>query len=285
MITIRTSQKITLARWAYFGLTGIRRLLGLSSMVQAKRNGMRWHLDLQEGIDFSIYVLGAFEPKTVRLYEQFVKPGDVVLDIGANVGAHTLPLARLVGDKGRVIAFEPTDYAMQKLLANIALNPSLIQRIEAHQVMLVSSSGDAVETGLYSSWPLVARGNVHKKHQGRLMATTGAASSTLDQWVKTYHVDKVNFVKLDVDGHEYSVLAGGRQTLGQYKPIILMELEPCLYDDEPANFDGLLQIVDDLGYSLRDVNTGKSLPNDPHILRQLIPDGASRNVLAAVSFP
>jgi FkbM family methyltransferase len=285
MITLRTSQKITLARWAYFGLTGIRRLLGQPSIVQTKRNGMRWHLDLQEGIDFSIYLLGAFEPRTVRLYERFVKPGDVVLDIGANIGAHTLPLARLVGDKGRVIAFEPTDYAMQKLLANIALNPSLAQRIEAHQVMLVAGSGDALETGLYSSWPLVARGNVHKKHQGRLMATTGATSSTLDQWVKTCHVDKVDFVKLDVDGHEYSVLAGGIRTLGQYKPIILMELEPCLYNDEPAHFDGLLQVVGDLGYSLRDVNTGKLLPNDPHVLRKLIPDGASRNVLAAVSPP
>jgi hypothetical protein len=55
-------------------------------------------------------------------------------------------------------------------------------------------------------------------------------------------------VKLDVDGHEYSVLAGGTQTLGQYKPIILMELEPCLYNDEPA-----LQVMGDLGYPLRDV--------------------------------
>jgi FkbM family methyltransferase len=54
-----------------------------------------------------------------------VKPGNAVLDIGRNIGAHTLPLAHLVGPHGRVIAFEPTAYAIRKMRANIALNAGL----------------------------------------------------------------------------------------------------------------------------------------------------------------
>ena len=61
---------------------------------------INWRLDLLEGID----LLGSFEPLTVRAYRGIVRPGDTVLDIGANVGAHTLPLAQLVGETCRVIA-------------------------------------------------------------------------------------------------------------------------------------------------------------------------------------
>ena len=122
---LSTAQKIRIARVLSGGVIGLRRTLGLPSEVTTRRGGVRWRLDLTEGIDLSIYLLGAFEPATVKLYRRLVKPGDVVLDIGANIGAHVLPLAVLVGDAGRVIAFEPTRYACRKLQANLALNPRL----------------------------------------------------------------------------------------------------------------------------------------------------------------
>ena len=92
-----------------------RRLVGGGPELVTSRQGLTWQLDLREGIDLSIYLLGRFEPSTVRCYTRLVNPGDVVLDVGANIGAHTLPLARLVGEAGRVIAFELTRYAFLKL--------------------------------------------------------------------------------------------------------------------------------------------------------------------------
>ena len=89
--------------------------------AEFKRGGLRWMLDLDEGIDFSIFLLGSFEPDAVRCFEKRIKPGDVVLDICANIGAHTLRLARLVGSSGRVLAFEPTIYAYAKLRSNLEL--------------------------------------------------------------------------------------------------------------------------------------------------------------------
>src|SRR5688572_20988587 len=103
-----TAQKVGLAKMASRVVLSCRKLLGRPAQAQFVRDGIRWQLDLREGIDFSIYLLGSFEPATVRAYRRIVKPGQTVLDIGANIGAHTLPLARLVGPGGRVIAFEPT---------------------------------------------------------------------------------------------------------------------------------------------------------------------------------
>ena len=97
---IKTKQKILLARWVQLLVMAARRLAGRGPSTQVTRQGIRWAQDLREGIDFSIWLLGSFEPETVRCYQRLIRPGDVVLDIGANIGAHTLPLARAVGPSG-----------------------------------------------------------------------------------------------------------------------------------------------------------------------------------------
>ena len=149
---LSTIQKINLAKIAYYLVMTVRRLLRRTSQqIKVTRRGIQWCLDLREGIDFSIYILGGFEPSTLRLYNGLVKTGDVVLDIGANIGSHTLPLAKLVGNKGHVYAFEPTDFAFRKLNNNLQLNDALIERVTVFQQMLVFDKNTAIENELFSS--------------------------------------------------------------------------------------------------------------------------------------
>src|ERR1700732_2573671 len=114
---LTTRQKIALARTVQRPVIAWRGLATLGPVTTVRRRRVRWTLDLREGIDFSIWLLGAFELATVRAYERIVRPGDTVLDIGANIGAHVLHLARAVGAEGKVWAIEPTDYAINKLKA------------------------------------------------------------------------------------------------------------------------------------------------------------------------
>ena len=280
MITFKTAHKMALARVASSCILFIRKLRGLSSHAIVKRGGIWWSLDLSEGIDFSIHLLGGFEPNTLNLYRNILKPGDTVLDIGANIGSHTLPLARIVGETGRVIAFEPTRYAIGKMSANIGLNKELANRISVNQIMLVSNEGDTLESEIYSSWPLFEPSkNVHHEHLGKLMNTDGAVAMTLDQAVKQLQIEKINFIKIDVDGHEYSVLKGGKETLLTHRPKILIELAPYLFDPESRQFEHMMDLFLTLGYSLYDADAGKPLSMNPDQLRALIPVGGSRNVL------
>ena len=167
---LKTSDKIFIARLLSATIKAVRILLGKSDKAMVKRRGIRWSLDLNEGIDFSIYLIGSFEPRTLRLYRKIIKPGQTVLDIGANVGSHTLPFAKLVGNSGRVVAFEPTAFAYGKLVVNIALNPELSQRIIPRPAMLVNGSQATLEPCLFSSWPpLENSSDLHEEHKGRLM--------------------------------------------------------------------------------------------------------------------
>ncbi len=174
MITLKTIHKIKIARIACSTIRCFRKILGLPDHVTVHRGGFWWHLDLIEGIDFSIYLLGGFEPLTLNLYRKFVKSGDIVLDIGANIGSHTLPLVHLVGETGKVFAFELTRYAFDKLNKNISLNSNVMGRISVSQVMLVANECENLENEIYSSCPLFGNPqDLHGEHRGRLMDTSG----------------------------------------------------------------------------------------------------------------
>jgi FkbM family methyltransferase len=278
---LSTSHKITIARGLSATVLLVRSLFGLPAKVVATRRGLTWSLNLKEGIDLAIYVLGGFELRTLRRYAQLIKEGDVVLDIGANIGAHTLPLAQLVGASGKVFSFEPTAYAYAKQQTNIALNPSLVSRISAHQMMLMATDSAPLPESVYSSWPLEAADDLHSEHHGRLMETHGSVTGTLDSFVRNAGIKHIDFIKLDVDGNENDVLAGAKAVLIKSRPKIMLELAPYVYGADPHKFDELLDALWSMGYQISDMATGRVLPQNSAAIRAIIPEAGGLNVLAS----
>ncbi len=278
---LSTSHKIRIARTLSGLVQFFRKCIGRPTRVIVTRRGVTWALDLSEGIDFAIYVLGGFELRTLRAYESIIKDGDTVLDVGANIGAHTLPFAQLVGSQGKVVSFEPTAYAFEKQKTNISLNPRLANRIEARQMMLVAHDGAPLAESIYSSWPLETAQDLHQKHHGRLKTTTGATRGTLDSFFRTSNLKNIHFIKLDVDGNEPDVLSGARNMIAEFKPRIMLELAPYVFDEHPERFDQMLEQLWRLGYQISDVGRARSLPQSPDGIRKLIPLGGCMNVLAS----
>lgn len=275
---MNTRTKLRIARALYWMLTGLRRLVGRTDSTQVTRHRIRWQLDLREGIDLAIYLFGYFEYETVRAYRRLLKPGDIVLDIGANIGAHALPLARCVSPTGKVIAFEPTAFAFNKLRQNISLNPPLANLIRAEQVMLVDSDNAQIEPRLYSSWQIHdAAADTHPKHGGRLMDTTGAQNMTLDRYMTEHKPGAVSLIKMDVDGHECQVLRGAHELLRRDKPILLMEIMPYGLEEHGDSLEKLFEILLPLGYRLFRLD-GSPLYAD-HRLVHHIPTAGGINVI------
>lgn len=278
ILTTRT--KIALAALAYRAIAAGRAIVGKDHCADVRRGGIKWSLDLREGIDFSIFLLGAFERSTVVTLQRLATPGSVVFDIGANIGAHTLGLARSVGPAGRVFAFEPADFAFAKLKRNLALNPELESRTQALQILLAADPSAQLPQMIYASWPLLVTEPVHPKLRGRLLATSNARVDTLDRFVEREGLARLDLIKINVDGHEYPVLKGGARTLARFQPTLLMELSPYVHDEQVHGFGALVTLLRDAGYSLQDASTGKLLPLQADELQALIPDGAGINVVA-----
>lgn len=277
---LTTRRKIALAGLAFRAVRAARRAAGLSTQGTFTRGGLRWHLDLHEGIDFAIFLFGSFERSLVRAARRHLRPGQTVYDIGANIGAHTLPFARAVSPGGKVIAIEATLYAFEKLQRNLAANPSCASAVAALHTMLTARDGEGKEAAIPSSWPLAHDGlhgtdSRHAVHGGIAHPTGDCPALSLDSLIRTHALPPPDWMKIDVDGHESEVLAGARQTLQVHRPGVFMELAP---DYQRGPFEDLLTLFQNLGYSPHTLS-GRRLPGDPRLLRQSIPPGASRNVL------
>lgn len=281
---LSTRQKIALARAARAPIVAARRLAGSGDFAVVRRGGIRWSLDLREGIDFAIYLFGVFERSTRAAYRRLLREGSVAVDIGANMGAHTMPLAACVGASGRVLAFEPTRGAFDRLARNIALNPTLAPRITAAQVLLVERPDAALEPAIAASWPLAAAADgAHPLHRGVLLSTAGASAATLDDALASRGIKRVDLIKLDVDGHELDVLAGGRLVLARERPAIIMEMSPYTLEERGQSMSTLVEMLAGLGYRFSDLR-GRPFADTTAMIRS-IPAGYSINVIATASRP
>jgi FkbM family methyltransferase len=280
---MKTAHKMAAARIAYYAVRGVRAMMGRTDRQIAVRDGLTFDLDLAEGIDFSIYLGGMFERNTALALGRLVKPSSLVLDIGANIGTHTLRLARQVGPQGRVLAFEPTEFAFRKLRRNLDLNPALASRVDAFHCFLAESDDAAVPDAIYSSWPLVGGTNLHAKHLGHEMLTEAARALSIDGILARYPGRGVQLVKLDVDGFECQVLRGATKLLREARPIFVMELAPYVLEERGASLAELLSFFVPNGYSLFAEQDERPLSSNANDLKSLIGDGASINVIARVS--
>lgn len=278
MFGIPTSIKVKIAKLISAVLTKFRSVFGLPSILKAHRRGIYWLLDLQEGIDLAIY-LGVYEVETLDALSRVIKPGYVALDIGANIGALTLPMAKYVGSSGKVIAFEPTAWAFEKLQRNVLLNPTLSKKIKLENTMLLESS-QVTPNLVYSSWSLSEKEDekTHPKHKGRLMPTDGANAISLDEYVEENSLGKVDLIKLDVDGYELAVLEGAKHLLSRDRPHLILEIAPHL-QEEREGLSELLAKLKNLNYRLVNLKSDSPLPFDSEKLGKICPKNGSINVL------
>ena len=277
---LTTKRKVFLAGLSQKLIANVRSTVGKGDKVNVRRRGLRWELDLSEGIDFSVFLVGAFEHSTAKTLARLVRHGDVVLDIGANIGAHTLGIAKSVGSSGKVFAIEPSDFAFTKLLRNLSLNPELENRVHASQLFFSDGAITSPPREIHASWPLQSDASVHPKHRGRLVSTGNAKIETLDCFLRRQELTRLDVIKIDVDGHEVPVLRGGFETLCRFRPILVMELAPYLHEETNNRFAELVELLKTSGYSLQNADNGKPVPLDVDQLQAFIPDGASMNVVA-----
>jgi FkbM family methyltransferase len=277
---MKTKNKLKLAAVVSRFVRLARSVRGLGDNAIVRRHGIVWDLNLREGIDLSIYLFGRFEWPVGKALERHLRPGGTCIDIGANIGAHALPMAQAVGVKGLVLAFEPSDFAYPKLLRNLELNEELSRVVVPSQSFL-SDSTRSESPDVYASWPVVRSRNEqrHLLHGGRKTSVERSCLITLDKALEDKDLTRLDLIKLDVDGNEFEVLQGARAVLDEFGPKILMEIAPYVHEEGDHSFDDLLSLLLHAGYALRDLS-GKRIEMDEASIRNSVPRGEGINALA-----
>ncbi len=268
-----TRLKLGLARWLY---RLARLFVGRRRTI--RRRGITYEVDLAEGFDLSLFVFGVFQAHVTNR-ERFSLPGDAtVFDVGANVGTAALPLAQAL-PSGTVYAFEPTDYAFGKLTRNLELNPELAPRVVPVQLFLSDRESEEPGIEAYASWRVDRRHqDAHRLHGGRRCPAAGVGATTLDAFCRRHGVERVDFIKIDTDGHEYRVLSGARRTVEACLPFILFEAGLYLLEENGVEFEAYDDYFSSLGYRLIHSQNGRPVNRETY--RAEIPWKATADILA-----
>ena len=213
-------------------------------------------VDVTLGNDNSLclYVCGSFEPNEFAFLDHVLHPGMTFIDVGANDGYYTLFAARRVGSIGRVVAVEPSSRECVNLKRNIARNR--LDNITVLPVALGSACGVA---------DLRLAHRVHSGHNtlGKF-AHDGVLAErfqrvdleTLDKVATDLELERVDFVKIDVEGAESSVVHGARHVLTALRPTLLLEINDNALRAQSTSGEALLATLrGDFGYDILTFST------------------------------
>jgi len=192
-------------------------------------------------IGAKIIYTGDYESPLKKIFRSMIKKGDHVLDIGANIGFHTLYFAELVGSSGIVTAFEPVPVNYKALSNNIKLNK--VQNIVAKNIAL----GTKNET-------ITIRADENSDNPGSYNLFDKQGNVTIECRIGDEIVaenESVDFIKIDVEGYESFVIEGLIQTITKHKPVIIFEYDKAYHQKTNLPENHIFLMLSELGYSFQ----------------------------------
>lgn len=209
-------------------------------------NSIKYELDISDLMDWFVY-FGFSEISKNKLFD-CMHENDFIVDIGANLGEITLNSAKITGENGRVYSFEPGKNNFKKLQRNVSLNNH--KNISVYNCAI----GDRIGFG-----------NEFVRDEFNSGMNTVDFSSekgeftviTLDHFIEANKIEKLNLIKIDTEGFEQKVLAGGENTIKKFKPVLFIEIDDKYLKRNNTSPVELLNNIKRLGYDYINAETGK----------------------------
>lgn len=202
----------------------------------------------------------SFEYSTFELFSNHLNPGNVIIDIGANIGVHSIFFSKLVGKNGQVFSFEPEGKTFLLLQQNLQLNNC--ENVHISNIALSNKNGFVELCGHESGFSDADGGDPYKfikqmadENKGD---TVGLVKSVrLNDIPEINSLDKIDFIKIDVEGAELLVFEGAKQIILKYKPVIIFELEGAYtkrFNYKPYQ---VFVLLNELGYEMEEYEKGQ----------------------------
>ncbi len=217
---------------------------------------MPWVADLLIGvwpaneISRVLFVTGHYEPNELFWMSEELTNGMTMIDVGAHMGLYSMIASKLVGESGVVIALEPSAREFHRLAFHVTLND--LQNVRCIQVAASDRSGDA---------RLRIAGEWNSGHNTiatlfnptvRIAGEEGVRTQTIDTLVAAQRLERVDLIKIDVEGHELKVLAGAIETLTRFRPRVLVEVFEETLRRQGASGEAVLALLEGYGYVLHE---------------------------------
>ncbi len=230
---------------------------GITQKVKFNNKYLIVHID--DWIQQNIYFLGEYEKAELKILDKYLTNNSVFIDIGANFGLYSIYASRFIGINGQIISFEPFENNFNSLITNIKINN--LSNIKAEKIAIGETNGttelyyDEQEKNLGMVSVKFLKNSIHEK----------VKKVSLDSYFKNNPVNKIDLIKIDIEGYEYNALLGMRDLLKKFHPILIIEiLENCKNEENIITYlerlDYKRNYIDDNG-DLSDYKTNTNRMN------------------------
>jgi len=212
---------------------------------------MNMRLRLDEHMQSQIFWYGYYSRDIILLMNRLLKPGDVVADVGANIGEISLAAAKRVGGAGKVYSFEPMTTLFERLVQHIEMNNATQitpvrqgladgQRTAVIYAQAEQFNDGTSHTGLGTIYPFGDRSQPVEEIQ----------LNTLDNYCEQHAIERLDLIKIDVEGAELDVLRGAQSTLQKYKPFVILELQSETAQSAGNSAEEIISLVESNDYEI-----------------------------------
>jgi len=200
-------------------------------------------------IEWAILSTGTYEDDIGKLITISLNEGDTALDIGGNIGLQSLRMSRSVSSTGKVYAFEPLEYLQEKFIKNMKLNKAT--NVALFPFALSDQESEADFTINRNAWNQGTFSLSNKDTDGE---TQKVSIKIADNMPEIQAISNLSLVKIDVEGYEYQVLKGLKQTLQKHKPRLIFEYDDAYWSSTGEDIADCYTFLKELNYTVYQVN-------------------------------
>lgn len=204
-----------------------------NQLVQTRYGPMLYNR-FDQYVGGSLAAYGEFSEGEAAMFSQLVGNGNIVVEAGANIGAHTVHLAQMVGEQGAIYAFEPQRVVFQTLCANLALNQ--LVNVTARQQGLGRNASEMVLPNVDP--------RVENNFGGLSLLQNVPGEKVSIVTIDSLALPRCDLIKVDVEGMEEEVIAGALNTIAKFRPTLYLE------NDRAEKSASLIRFLQSLNYKI-----------------------------------
>jgi FkbM family methyltransferase len=206
-------------------------------------------------IGYHLRFFGSYERQLRAVMRRVLRPGSVALDVGANVGWHTLLMSRLVGSEGCVVAVEANPSVRRMLDMHLSMNGAGNVRVVPFALAAKAQTLDFVGPDFDN--PGAGDGHVASEEERSSGQTIKVQARTADEVAEEQELKRLDFVKIDVEGFEWPVLQGARECLARFRPAVVFEFDANYVGRGGGSPADLRAYFSDLDYDLASIGRSR----------------------------
>ena len=219
----------------------------ISTVIDDYDGDLKINIDTSSFLEWFLFFKRDYESDVIKLIKKILKPGSIAIDVGANIGIHTLVMSNKIGRNGKVLAVEPQPEILERLKSNISLNN--IKNIQVLPIALSSKPGKVILYTHSDKYNNKAQSSFYKNHaENNLTRKIRVSVKTIDQIINDEKLKKVDFIKIDTEGNDFNVLKGAEKTICNHKPFIVFEYEKKCWNLSDSKLESAFQFLKGLNY-------------------------------------